>query len=256
MQDDVRMQTALGEIESELALLAKDIPREKADERAFFMKTKMPLLGLTLPQQRRRLKKGYLFSSLSAKEQIEMWDYVWRQAKTHEAKMQATLWIEELPLADDPVWYWQKLAPWVEQVNCWDQSDCLSRVYSILRELASEVVEPVLKQWNKSNNPWERRQSLVALLFYKRFRTTYPDLDFVLSLVKARLDDPDYYVQKGVGWCLREAWQVWPDEVYVFLCHHAAALAPAAWQAATEKLSPLDKNVLKGLRKSGLGRPG
>lgn len=245
---------ALEEVETRLADLARVIDPHKAVERAHFMKVTMPLLGLSVPQQRQCLKKKYSFSKLPFVEQVALWGYVWEHAKTHEAKVQAVLYVEKPSEPYDPSWLWCQLEPWVSSVNCWDQSDCLSRIYSQLLEEVPEQVVPVLKCWNSSDNPWERRQSLVALLFYSRFRTVFPDEDLVFSLIEARLLDEDYYVQKGLGWALREAYHVWPQRSLAFLDDVVGNLAPAAWQASTEKLDPSVKQRLKVKRKAIRGR--
>lgn len=249
MQYSSDCKKLLFEIESQLADLARNIDPEKARARAHFMKVTMPLLGLSVPQQRARLKKGYSFSSLDFVDQVPIWRYVWEHAKTHEVKMQAVLYVEKPTVAFDEEWLWDQLKPWAKSLNCWDQSDCLSRIYALLMEMRPDLVTPVFELWNESNNPWERRQSLVGLLFYSRFRKLYPDRALVFRLVQARLQDTDYYVQKGVGWTLREAFNVWPKETLALLDQHVTELAPAAWQAATEKLSPEDKAVLKAKRK-------
>lgn len=248
MQQIDKNEQFLVEIENNLLEQAKGIDPGKAAERARFMKAVMPMLGLPVPLQRARLKKGYSFSDLSFEEQIPIWEYVWFHARSHEAKMQAAFFVEK-PKDYDPEWLWSHLSSWVRGVNCWDQSDTLSNVYSRLNEDIPHSVVPRLQKWNVSDNPWERRQSLVALLFYSRFRQILPDQALVFALVKARLEDADYYVQKGVGWTLREAWNVWPVDCEAFLHLHVKQLAPAAWQAATEKLSAPVKAELKARRK-------
>lgn len=248
MHQNVKNERLLAEVENNLALAARSIGPAKAAERARFIKAVMPMQGLPVPMQRSCLKKGYSFSGLSFEDQIPIWDYIWFHARSHEARMQAGFFVEK-PRRYDPEWLWERLVPWVGAVNCWDQSDTLSNICSRLNEDIPHKVVPILKGWNVSDNPWERRQSLVALLFYSRFRNSLPDQDLVFALVEARLEDPDYYVQKGLGWTLREAWNVWPEACEAFLHAHVRRLAPAAWQAATEKLSASVKAELKARRK-------
>ena len=250
MQHSRNCQEALVEVRAALAAEAADINPHKAAERAHFMKANMPMFGLPVPRQRARLKKGYAFSNQSFEAQLPLWSYIWEQADEHEVKMQAGLFIEKPPVTTDLAWLWGQIASWVASVNCWDQSDTLSSLYARINEQHPELVVPTLRQWNVSTNPWERRQSLVALLCYSRFRRRFPDADLVFELVSACLEDPDYYVQKGLGWTLREAYHIWPERVLAFLDHHVVTLAPAAWQAATEKLDKADRQRLKLKRKA------
>ena len=251
MQHSQKCQEAIVEIRDALAVDAQDINPHKAAERAYFMKATMPMFGLPVPRQRALLRKGYSFSHLSFEEQLPIWSCVWFEAEHHETKMQAGFFVEK-PKADvDLEWLWGEIAPWVSSVNCWDQSDTLSNIYARINERHPELVVPTLLRWNVSDNPWERRQSLVALFCYSRFRQHFPDPELVFALIAARLEDQDYYVQKGLGWTLREAYHVWPQKVLAFLDRHIVTLAPAAWQAATEKLDTSIKQQLKAKRKSG-----
>ena len=109
------------------------------------MKVKMPLLGLTVPQQRAILKTGYSFSRLPFEEQLLLWDHVWHHARTHEAKMQAGLFVEKPPKGTDLAWLWGALSPWATSINCWDQSDTLSKVYSQINERLPDLVVPSLR---------------------------------------------------------------------------------------------------------------
>ncbi len=239
----------LEDVEATLAAAAEGIDPAKARERAHFMKTTMPLLGLTVPQQRRLLKRGYGFSGLSPDAQWPIWDHIWRQARTHEAKVQAAFFLQAHVKSWPAEHLWPMCRDWVETVNCWDQSDMLSGVYAELFEQLPDTLYPVYRAWNAADNPWLRRQSLVGLICYARSRTRMPRRAWVFDLVTPRLGDPDYYVQKGLGWTLREAFSEWPRETEAFLQEHVQVLDPAAWQAATEKLDADRKAALKALRK-------
>ena len=251
MQHSRKCHESLIEVQAALAADSRDLDPHKAAERAHFMKATMPMFGLPVPRQRAVLQRGYSFSHLSFEEQLPIWSYIWSEASHHETKMQAAFFVEKPPAATDLAWLWGEVRDWVSSVNCWDQSDTLSNLYAKINERHPELVVPVLRRWNVSDNPWERRQSLVALLCYSRFRRHFPDPALLFDLVEALLMDSDYYVQKGLGWTLREAWHIWPEPVVAFLDAHVVTLAPAAWQAATEKLDPALKQRLKAKRMAG-----
>lgn len=249
-----KSEDSIQEITRTLKQAAAGIDPEKARERAFFMKTAMPLLGLTVPQQRKLIRKGYSFSKTPFKEQFPIWDHVWKEAGIHEVKMQAGFYLDghwdETPAAA----LWPLVRDWADSLNCWDQSDTLSGVYAHLFEAEPELIKPTFVAWNTDPNPWLRRQSMVSLLYYTRFRKRLPDRALVFSFAGARLGDEDYYVQKGLGWMVREAFNAWPEETLAFLNDCVGDLSPVAWQAATEKLAPEDKAELKALRKSARKR--
>src|SRR6516165_7410145 len=57
---------------------------------------------------------------------------------------------------------------------------------------------------------------------------------FIITL----LGDDHRFVQKAVGWSLREALTPFPTETTAFVRRHAQALSPVAFAEATRKLSP------------------
>lgn len=237
----------LDEVEERLKDAAAGIAPEKARERAHYMKAQMPMLGLGVPRQR-AVAKGYGFTDWPLKEQLPVWDFIWKNARTHEGKCQPLYYLMALKERD-----WQMLWPvlrgWPSSVNCWDQSDYLSKLINEFFTEQPDAAQPVLEEWAEDENPWLRRIAIVALFGFGGKKERYPAAETVLRLVQARLFDEAYYVQKGVGWCLRECFLVYPDITLAFLKNHAGDIAPAAWQAATEKLTREEKAAVKALRR-------
>ncbi|MCR1982633.1 DNA alkylation repair protein [Cellulosimicrobium cellulans] len=85
---------------------------------------------------------------------------------------------------------------------------------------------------------WPRRRSAVVATaaFLRRGQV---DDTFRLSAVL--LDDPEPYVQKGVGWMLRHAGDVEPERLRAFLEERAAAMPRDVLRAAVEKLPPAER---------------
>ena len=106
-------------------------------------------------------------------------------------------------------------------------------------------------QWNQKSGQeysWFRRQSLVSLLYYSRLRRVVLPCEFLLEMVAAQLEDEDYYVQKAVGWTLREIYNIYPQRVTEFLQANVDKVSSHAWQAASEKLGLRVKKKLLALR--------
>ncbi len=249
------MQDHLGEVEDRLAQAAAGIPRAKAEERRRFMKAPMAMLGLAVPAQRKIARTGFGFSALPPGDQLAIWDHIWRHARTHEAKMQPLYYLEGKAVrALAPARLWAATRPWADSLNCWDQSDGLSKIYATLLEADPDLVYPTLEAWNGGADPWKRRQSVVSLIYYAASRRRAPALARILPLVTALLGDEAYYVQKGVGWTLRECFNLYPDDTLDFLRQRAGEIDPRAFSAATEKLSPPQKVEIKKRRKAVRGR--
>ena len=64
------------------------------------------------------------------------------------------------------------------------------------------------------------------------------------------LEDEREYVQKAVGWVLREFGRAYPDEVRAYLEEHIASISAVALTRAVERLGPGAKAELRALRKA------
>ncbi len=244
---------ALEEVERRLRAAARGIPRAQAAERARYMRPALPMLGLTIPAQRAVFRAGYGFTDAEPETQYPTWDHIWRHARIHETKLQPLFFLGTRPRIPAPAAFdafWDLTRSWADGIDAWDQSDELSKTYSYLLESEPTRVYPQLVAWNRDANPWKRRQSIVGLFCYAQLHRKHPPVSKVLPLVRTLLDDPDYYVQKGVGWTLRETYNVYPERAHRFVVRHAVDLHPDAFSAALEKMSAAEKRAIKERRKT------
>jgi 3-methyladenine DNA glycosylase AlkD len=251
-----------------------------------YIGTRYEFVGLSVPRQRQVFKAGFSHSTLSLPEQLAIWDALWRDSPLYEVLSQVLLFTSHHLELFDAALLWETTRGWVGKIDNWAHSDSLSAIYSYLLEKeleehainvpakksgktavkgsskksspVSQKSSPVynqlkvysqLKSWNSSANPWERRQSVVSLLEYDKKRKTVLPAGELLSMVEPLLRDEDYFVQKGVGWTLREIGNRHPAAAWQFLLDHATAIRPPAFTAAIEKLTPAKKERLKKLRK-------
>lgn len=243
----------LDEVESRIKAAA---PRQTVEQAAFLQNyhgTSLPVLGIKVPEQRRLFRRGYSFSDLPVGQQIAVWGDVWRGARHYETTLQAAFLPATITSPDDLAARWPALAEWSAWIDGWAQSDSLSAFYVRVLEAHPDLAMPVLREWNRSANPWQRRQSIVSLLYYAGQRTRSPDVGDILALVDPLLADADHFVQRGVGWTLREAGTVNPKQIRRYLEGNAARLSATAFSAASEKLDCDFKDELKAIRKAARG---
>lgn len=213
------------------------------------MNTQLPLLGYSVPQQRQVMKN--LIKNLDFKSSTKIWSYwdsFWQNGVSFDEKNLALLFWSEpkhLPLALSAH---KKLISYAHDIECWAHSDSLSSLYAKFLEILGDPIDDQLSKWTTSNNPWLRRQSIVSLLYYARLRKSAPSPKRILSAVKLLLNDHEHYVQKGVGWTLRESYQIYPEETLKFISKNILDLSPTAFSAATEKLSSSQKKPLIKIR--------
>jgi 3-methyladenine DNA glycosylase AlkD len=115
-----------------------------------------------------------------------------------------------------------------------------------------EEVYAQLLQWNSDPNLWKRRQSVVSLLYYSRTKKQFPTFQQIEALIEPLLNDKEYYVQKGVGWAMREWHTVYPAKMLMWFKKHIKAVSSIAFTIAIEKMDAVTIAEIKALRKAGL----
>lgn len=207
-------------------------------------KTQLPFLAIRVPVLNKLVREGFSFYSKTDKEILQIWNAVWNQASLHDTMSLPLIYYRWKLSALTPA-HFRVFTSWMEHIENWAHADQLCQLLSILYERYPKLVEPTLQQWNRSKNPWKRRASVVSTIYYASKKRTPPSRQRVLSLIQPLLRDPDHYVQKGVGWQLREAYKLWPREILRFLESHVIELPAITFSYATEKLTKKDKQRLK-----------
>lgn len=210
--------------------------------------SRLDFLDVKIPLVRGRFKQGFSFSRFDPAEQWLLWDHIWRSSKTFETMLLSSYWAARRPL-EELTAHAGMIFDWVAGVDNWAHSDEMSFHCARILETNHRLYMPTFEKWADSENPWERRQSLVGLLYYSRSRKKVPSFATMKRFIERQMDDDHFYVQKGVGWTLRETWNVYPSETESYLLRCAHRIPPAGWTAATEKLSPTFKAKLTRQRK-------
>jgi len=240
----------LTEITSVLRAGAEGDKKAKYADLKKYIGTNYDFIGLSSPRQRALFKTGYSFSHLPVNEQLKIWDGLWQQSDLYEVLSQCLYFVEKYIKKLDPEELWNITQHWVRKIDNWAHSDTLSSTYAYLMEQFPDVIYAQYKIWNTSANPWERRQSVVGMLLYSKARTKFLTVNKMLKLVAPLLLDEDYFVQKGVGWALREIGNVYPEDTMKFLQKHCGIITPVAFTSAIEKIGAKEKGELKQLRKT------
>ena len=243
------MNKAQQEVEQTLKRLAKLHKPGKWKPESYIgaENSEWKFLNLKVPHIRKAQQSGYSFSDDPMRDQWDIWHDIWHKTAYFEVALTAIHFVNRRPIEELHT-NRKRLLTWQKRVDNWALSDELSNAYSRLLEYKRSEMLPSFEAWNRSSSPWERRQSMIGLLFYARFRQKKLPCTRILSFVRPHLEDPHYYVQKAVGWTLRECWNVYPEPTLKFLEKNAHKIPPGGWTAATEKLPKTTKSRLKSLR--------
>ncbi|XZF15758.1 DNA alkylation repair protein [Chitinophagaceae bacterium MMS25-I14] len=203
-----------------------------------------------IPHQRSRFRKGYSFSKLPFEEQLPVWNYIWNNHGSYRHKLQAFFYLETVAdKAEHLRAMWPAVMRWQDTSDDWGLNDCLSKIYTKILEHQPDEVYATLKLWNSDTDLWKRRQSVVSLLYYQRTKTKYLPAEKITALILPLLTDKEYYVQKGIGWTLRELHGTYPDKAKEFLQKHIRNISAIAFTIAIEKYNDAERAAIKQLRK-------
>lgn len=243
-------QKHISEIESVMKKHAlADLHQRKKIQK--YVGTKLNVHGLSAPLQKKLAKAGFSFHSHDRLNNFFLYHEIFLQSPSHEGKNMAFLFLEQNIKHIPSEIRLKKLPEWVTVIDNWAHSDYLSKFISRLieDELTEKQMMKHVFKWNKSKNPWERRQSLVALFYYARTKKKHVSFEDSIRLISPLLNDSEYFVQKAVGWTLRECYNVYPKQTYQYVLSQSANISSIAFSATCEKMNMKEKETIKLLRK-------
>lgn len=126
---------------------------------------------------------------------------------------------------------WQLLRSFLTKVDGWALEDSLAHAaWKCI--LAKESLLDELEEWTKHPNFWMRRAALVYTLPYAKSRNPERMLKWAGGYAK----DPEWFIQKAIGWWLRVLGERNPEAVCAFLSQHWDSLKGVARKEATRKI--------------------
>lgn len=192
-----------------------------------YMKTQQPFYGVKSPARKEVFKQARAHTKVE-----DFANYrrlvLWLWSGTHR---------EELYLAMDVAEYYKKFhtkeafevyEEMLETADNWDTVDKLAS--NLIGGLVKEhrEFETKLVAWRTSKNMWLRRASLLAHLKHKG-DTNLPLLEETILMLA---HEKDFFIQKAIGWVLREYSKTDPVYVNTFIREHHAVLAPLSQREA------------------------
>ena len=113
----------------------------------------------------------------------------------------------------------------------WDTVDSLAGdVVGIHFRRFPDVREKYLSKWRASDNFWLRRTSILFQLGYKK----ETDFDLLCEIIRENLNSNEFFINKAIGWSLRQYARVNPKAVKKFV--RATPLHPLSRREAMKHL--------------------
>ncbi|MGN6616324.1 MAG: DNA alkylation repair protein [Ilyomonas sp.] len=114
----------------------------------------------------------------------------------------------------------------------WDSIDAIASdwIGEFMQMYPAKI--PVTREWNQSSNMWLQRTSL---LFQKRYKQN-TDLALLSENILHLSSSKEFFIQKAIGWALREYAKVDEDWVKEFVHLHANILAALSKKEALKNV--------------------
>ena len=196
--------------------IKKDINKKYGKLMKQYMKFKFEFYGLKKPKRDIRYKAittKYTPHPLNRATMHEMlrkcYEYEHREMQYTAFDLLDTYWLKKLNEEDLDI-----LEELICQKSHWDSTDTMSKYFGIImKNLEKEARAVYVDAWLEHENMWMRRISLIYQLRYK----DEIDLDVVFKNVKALMDEDEFFIQKAIGWILREAGKFMTAEILYFV---------------------------------------
>ena len=182
----------------------------QAVQMAAYMRNQFPFLGIRTPE-RKKLCTAY-FKQEKAKKHID-WQAVERLWALPEREFQyiAADYLRTMQsfLTEQDLSRLQKL---VITKSWWDTVDNLDRTIGNIR-FPCQTVDDAMLAWSKADNIWLRRVAINHQLLRKE--NTKPDL--LKRILLNNLNQTEFFINKAMGWILRDYSKTNPDWVRDFI---------------------------------------
>lgn len=126
----------------------------------------------------------------------------------------------------------EKLKRLITEKSWWDTVDMLAGVCGTLAEKYPELKETMLA-WSLSENIWLRR---AAIDFQQKYKAR-TDTALLERIIVNNLGSDEFFINKAIGWSLREYAKTDPDWVRGFLDKYGNSLSSLSRREASKHLS-------------------
>jgi 3-methyladenine DNA glycosylase AlkD len=217
-------------VESLNKMFREKANQEYAEQMSRYLRNHFPFLGIKTPE-RREIEKEFFKQTGVLKEPFNEAFVLalWRQPE-REFQLAAVDYIVHLlkKLEKEHIHLMENL---ITTKSWWDTVDTLAQkpVGTIIAK-HPELITELVEKWVVSEDLWLRRTAIIFQLKYK----AETDEELLYRYIKLNSDSKEFFIQKGIGWALREYSKTNPESVRRFI--EANQLAPLSVREGSKHL--------------------
>ena len=189
---------------------------EKAKPMEAYMKNLFPFLGIRSPERKDIVREYFSVYQLPAEEDLLNETWVIFHLPEREFQYAAiTLLSKKLKYLD--VTHLDFIEKLIVEKSWWDSIDSIapSIVGSIVKQNRLEG-EKIMKRWSASENMWLNRSAILHQLKYKKDTNE----ELLKEIIISHIRSSEFFIQKSIGWVLREYAKTNPEFVKEFVSTH------------------------------------
>lgn len=189
---------------------------EIAASMAAYMKHNFPFLGIQKPLRTALMKEQlsvYLLPEKAQLKSIVQALYAMPEREYHYAAIEL-LEKAKMELALDDLPFLRQLA---ESNSWWDSIDAIApKLVGHIVLLDRKTTAPILLEWAHADNLWTQRAAILHQLKFKQ----QTDTEMLGSILSLHAESREFFIQKSIGWALREYAKTDPIWVLNFVSTH------------------------------------
>jgi 3-methyladenine DNA glycosylase AlkD len=182
-----------------------------------YMRDLFPFLGIPTPKRRELSKEFLNHTKNDATIDWIFIDECWKKEREFQYLALDYLNVHTKRLTPDDIPRLKKLAT---TKSWWDTIDCLDRIIGGIA-LNFPEVNDILLEWSTDDNFWLRRIAIDHQLLRKEKTNTA----LLEQIIVNNLGQTEFFINKAIGWSLREYSKTSPDWVREFLARYKDKMA-------------------------------
>lgn len=202
----------------------------QAKKMAAYMKDQFPFYGIPSP------KRKVLYKDFLKQEKIKKivdWELLDQCFEDQHRELQYFVCDYLLALASHiPFEKLDRIKAYIQKGNWWDITDALDQVIGKIGLRDTRIRQEMIL-WSKSDELWIKRAAIDHQLLYKE----NTDTQLLETILLNGLGTNDFFIDKAIGWALRQYSKTNPEWVEAFIKVHHTALSSLTIKEASKYLT-------------------
>ena len=203
-------------------LFTQNADIENAEKMSKYLRNLHPFFGIKSPDRKELLKIFIKENGLPEEKQLEKIVkelYALPQREYHYTAI-GILEKRIRKTKEEDIYLYEYL---ITHQSWWDTVDYIfNKLLAPHFKKYPEQIKPITGKWIASDNIWLQRSAILFQLHYK----TQTDTDLLFDYIKKTCHSKEFFIQKAIGWALREYSKTDAQTVIDYIDHNKNDLAP------------------------------